>query len=176
MRDGELAIAVSVEQRKGFPHKRHSLGLGSGQLLGVCKPAGMPVHPSGAYRRNTLLHILATTADADTDTTELRPLHRLDRMTSGVVVMARGAAAARVGGEEIARGRTLKLYLALVRGDMRSLSAGERIDGSQSGRSQGLQGDEKDEADDGKDLEADSSSNDESGRSRAGGEKEEQAD
>ena len=53
----------------------------SAQLLAVDKPCGVPVHPSGGYQRNSLLHIL----EVEHEEYDLRPLHRLDRMTSGVV-------------------------------------------------------------------------------------------
>ena len=69
------------------PHHLHAAAsstkapLLSAQLLGVDKPCGVPVHPSGGYQRNSLLHIL----EVEHEEYELRPLHRLDRMTSGVV-------------------------------------------------------------------------------------------
>ena len=53
----------------------------SAQLFAVDKPCGVPVHPSGGYQRNSLVHIL----EVEHEEYEVRPLHRLDRMTSGVV-------------------------------------------------------------------------------------------
>ena len=53
------------------------------KLLAVDKPSGVPVHPSGGYQRNSLLHIL----EVEHEEYELRPVHRLDRMTSGVVCL-----------------------------------------------------------------------------------------
>ena len=54
-------------------------------LLVVDKPPHLPVTPGGRWVRNTLLHLLESlTACAD-----LAPLHRLDRLTSGLVVFSR---------------------------------------------------------------------------------------
>jgi tRNA pseudouridine32 synthase/23S rRNA pseudouridine746 synthase len=54
-------------------------------LLVVDKPPHLPVTPGGPWVRNTLLHLL----EARTGCTELVPLHRLDRLTSGLVVLSR---------------------------------------------------------------------------------------
>eukprot|EP00276_Gloeochaete_wittrockiana_P011317 CAMPEP_0184646674 /NCGR_PEP_ID=MMETSP0308-20130426/3415_1 /TAXON_ID=38269 /ORGANISM="Gloeochaete witrockiana, Strain SAG 46.84" /LENGTH=549 /DNA_ID=CAMNT_0027076915 /DNA_START=569 /DNA_END=2218 /DNA_ORIENTATION=+ len=56
----------------------------------VDKPASIPVHPCGRYRRNTLLAILAK----EQGFFDLHTVHRLDRLTSGVVVLARTREAA----------------------------------------------------------------------------------
>jgi|GEM_PF-786070 len=54
-------------------------------LLVVDKPPHLPVTPGGPWVRHTLLHLLETR----TGCTELVPLHRLDRLTSGLVVLSR---------------------------------------------------------------------------------------
>jgi 23S rRNA pseudouridine1911/1915/1917 synthase len=88
-------------------------------LLAVDKPPGMVVHPAPGWRRGTLVnalaHHLGTTAgpgEAD------RPgiVHRLDRDTSGVLLVARSAAALEGLARQF-RARTVeKRYLAVVRG------------------------------------------------------------
>ncbi|KAL7711474.1 Pseudouridine synthase [Entamoeba marina] len=59
-------------------------------LLVVDKPASIPVHPCGRYRHNSVSFILAHQGY-----TTLRPVHRLDRMTSGVLLFAKTIQAAR---------------------------------------------------------------------------------
>jgi tRNA pseudouridine32 synthase/23S rRNA pseudouridine746 synthase len=54
-------------------------------LLVVDKPPHLPVTPGGPWVRNTLLHLLEERFGG----TELAPLHRLDRLTSGLVVLSR---------------------------------------------------------------------------------------
>jgi len=56
-----------------------------GDLLVVDKPPNLPVTPGGLWVRNCLLHLLETS----TGNGELVPLHRLDRLTSGLVVFSR---------------------------------------------------------------------------------------
>lgn len=55
-------------------------------MLVVDKPAGLPVHPSARYHRNTLTNLLRVELGADHGW-ELA--HRLDRETSGVLVLGR---------------------------------------------------------------------------------------
>ncbi len=88
-------------------------------LLVVDKPAGLVVHPGHGHPQGTLVHALAgKIAGGDPE----RPgiVHRLDRETSGLMVVARSDAAhARL--EELVRERALeRTYLALVRGRPRS--------------------------------------------------------
>jgi tRNA pseudouridine32 synthase/23S rRNA pseudouridine746 synthase len=54
-------------------------------LLVVDKPPHLPVTPGGPWVRHTLLHLL----EGLTSCSELVPLHRLDRLTSGLVVLSR---------------------------------------------------------------------------------------
>ncbi|KAJ1658547.1 DRAP deaminase, partial [Dispira simplex] len=62
----------------------------SDDVVVVDKPASIPVHPSGRYHHNTLLHILCKEFGFG----ELSPVNRLDRLTSGIVILARNTATA----------------------------------------------------------------------------------
>jgi 23S rRNA pseudouridine1911/1915/1917 synthase len=90
-------------------------------LLVVDKPAGMVVHPSAGHGQGTLVHALLARGIAGGDVAE-RPgiVHRLDRDTSGLIVVARSQEAyERLQG--LVRDRQLdRRYLALVRGRPRS--------------------------------------------------------
>ena len=83
------------------------------RLVAVDKPAGLLVHPSGldAHAQHTALKLLR-----DQLGQWLWPLHRLDKATSGVLLFARDADAAREWGLAFEQGRIGKRYLALVRG------------------------------------------------------------
>lgn len=82
-------------------------------LVAIDKPAGLLVHPSGldAHAEHTALELLR-----DQLGERLWPLHRLDKATSGVLLFARNADAARAWGLAFEQGRVSKRYLALVRG------------------------------------------------------------
>jgi 23S rRNA pseudouridine1911/1915/1917 synthase len=89
-------------------------------LLVVDKPAGMVVHPAPGHATGTLVHGLLGRA-AGGDVPE-RPgiVHRLDRDTSGLLVVARSEEAYR-GLRNLVRRRALeRRYKALVRGRPRS--------------------------------------------------------
>ena len=90
-------------------------------LLVVDKPAGLVVHPGAGHARGTLVHGLLSRAPAGGEEPE-RPgiVHRLDRDTSGLLVVARSDAA--YGGlQELVRRRGVEReYLVLVRGRPRS--------------------------------------------------------
>src|SRR5262249_45129606 len=63
-------------------------------LLVVDKPAGIVVHPSPGHSRNTLVHgLLAWAVDGGDAPDRPGIVHRLDRDTSGLLVVARSAAA-----------------------------------------------------------------------------------
>jgi len=90
-------------------------------LLVVDKPAGVVVHPAPGHATGTLVHGLVGHAAAGGDEPE-RPgiVHRLDRDTSGLLVVARSAEAHRRL-QSLLRRRDLKReYLALVAGRPRS--------------------------------------------------------
>jgi 23S rRNA pseudouridine1911/1915/1917 synthase len=90
-------------------------------LLVVDKPAGIVVHPSAGHGRGTLVHGLLAHAIAGGGEPE-RPgiVHRLDRDTSGLLVVARSDEAHRRLQRLLRRRELTREYLALVRGRPRS--------------------------------------------------------
>ncbi len=91
----------------------------------INKPAGMVVHAGAGVHAgtlvNALLHRFGSLSGAGG---ELRPgiVHRLDRYTSGVLLVARNDAAHRALAEQFARRQVQKIYLALVHGAMKTES------------------------------------------------------
>ncbi|XP_010482444.1 PREDICTED: RNA pseudouridine synthase 7 isoform X2 [Camelina sativa] len=81
-------------------------------VVTVCKPASVPVHPCGQYRKNTVVGIL----DAEHDLGTLFPIHRLDRLVSGLLIIARTAAKADFFRQQIEGGLVKKRYIAKVIG------------------------------------------------------------
>jgi 23S rRNA pseudouridine1911/1915/1917 synthase len=90
-------------------------------LLVVDKPAGLVVHPSARHAGGTLVHGLLEHGAAGGEAAD-RPgiVHRLDRDTSGLLVVARSTAAHRKLQDAIRRREVERRYLALVRGRPRS--------------------------------------------------------
>ncbi|GMH23459.1 hypothetical protein Nepgr_025302 [Nepenthes gracilis] len=81
-------------------------------VVTVCKPASVPVHPCGQYRKNTVLGIL----QAEHGLTPLYPIHRLDRLVSGLLILARSASKADIFRQQIEAGMVRKQYIAKVVG------------------------------------------------------------
>ncbi|CAI5710051.1 unnamed protein product [Hyaloperonospora brassicae] len=124
------------------------------ELLVVNKPSGLPVHPSGSYYYNSLVHLLqherrceaaAKSSEEAVDRLTLFPVHRLDRLTSGLLLLAKSADSARrltaeltscssVNGSE--RRVVQKSYVARVTGEFpqdETASTWAHVDGRRSG-------------------------------------------
>jgi 23S rRNA pseudouridine1911/1915/1917 synthase len=87
-------------------------------LVVVDKPPGLVVHPAAGHRRGTLLNaLLARYPDLPLDQEE-RPgiVHRLDKDTSGLIVVARRREAREDLRAQFKAREVLKVYLALVDG------------------------------------------------------------
>ncbi len=87
-------------------------------LLVVEKPTGMVVHPSPGHAQGTLVNALLAHTDELAEAASTRPgiLHRLDRDTSGLLLVAKDDATLAALGEQM-RARTItKVYLALIEG------------------------------------------------------------
>lgn len=80
--------------------------------LAVNKPAGLPVHPSGIYKSQTLTALLVTRGILQTP----HLLHRLDRETSGVLLLAKNRSAAAIFQKTLRSGNIDKQYLVAVEG------------------------------------------------------------
>jgi 23S rRNA pseudouridine1911/1915/1917 synthase len=90
-------------------------------LVVVNKPPDIVVHPCGNYVSGSLANVLQAHFDSQTQLRGLvRPgiVHRLDRLTSGVMVCTKDHLAHRKLSIHFEQGRVLKNYLALVHGVM----------------------------------------------------------
>lgn len=88
-------------------------------LLLVDKPAGMVVHPSPGHESGTLVHAaLGRVPGLEGVGGEQRPgiVHRLDRQTSGLIVVAKNERAHHWLQEQFKSRKVEKTYLALVDG------------------------------------------------------------
>lgn len=81
-------------------------------IVVVDKPAHLPVHADGPFRNHTLVAILRKRLP----TPEPSLVHRLDRETSGVSVLARTAAARQALTQQFHASEVRKVYHAVVRG------------------------------------------------------------
>jgi len=94
-------------------------------LVVINKPAGMVVHPGAGAREGTLAHaILHHCSDLSGIGGVDRPgiVHRLDKDTSGAIVVAKDDATHRSLAAQFQKRTVEKVYLALVRGRVRDLA------------------------------------------------------
>jgi 23S rRNA pseudouridine1911/1915/1917 synthase len=85
-------------------------------LLVVDKPAGVVVHPARGHRAGTLAQALAGVAAGGEDAARAGIVHRLDRDTSGLLVVARSEAAHRALRAALQARAITREYLVLVEG------------------------------------------------------------
>ncbi len=85
-------------------------------VLAVCKPAGMLSQPAEGGKERDVLTFLCDQAAEEGTPLVLYPVHRLDRETGGILVLAKTPAAAAALSGAIAAGRMKKEYLAVCEG------------------------------------------------------------
>ena len=92
------------------------------QLLVVVKPSGMLVHPTRSVKRGTLANALAYHLNFKSQISDLKSIvrpgivHRLDRDTSGLMVVAKTQRALSILSRHFNRRLVRKRYVAIVEG------------------------------------------------------------
>lgn len=85
-------------------------------ILVINKPADMPVHPSISNYTNTLANGVAAYLDAKDEHSPFRCINRLDRDTSGALILAKNAFSAAVLSTQMRNRQIRRTYLAVVEG------------------------------------------------------------
>ncbi|MEZ6060074.1 MAG: RluA family pseudouridine synthase [Planctomycetaceae bacterium] len=88
-------------------------------LLVVDKPVGLVAHPVGEFQEGTLSSVIQSHLDLQTPVRGLlRPgiVHRLDRMTSGLIVVTKDHHAHRLLSIDFQQGKLSKSYVAIIEG------------------------------------------------------------
>ncbi|CEG47992.1 rna pseudouridylate [Plasmopara halstedii] len=108
------------------------------ELMVVNKPSGVPVHPTGNYQFNSLTLMLEhdrrdAAVKKKFQTFELFPVHRLDRLTSGLLILAKTPDKARSLSSELSANfldgdadyrSVQKFYVARVKGEFPTTASG----------------------------------------------------
>lgn len=123
MLDGNLDIVVSLPEPVPASLVPEAIPLDvvyeNEDMLVINKPAGMVVHPAAGHFSGTLVHAaLAHAPHMEGTGSEGRPgvVHRLDRDTSGLILLAKNNAAHRWLVNQFKDRKVEKVYLALVDG------------------------------------------------------------
>ena len=116
----EVEVELPAEQELVPEAINVSIVLEDEHLLVVDKPAGIVVHPAGGHATGTLVHGLLERGAEGGAADRPGIVHRLDRETSGLLLVARSQEAHRRLQRMIRRRAVERRYLALVRGVPRS--------------------------------------------------------
>lgn len=81
-------------------------------IVAIDKPSGVPVHPTGRFRHNTVTFILKKEHGLN-----VHPCNRLDRLTSGLMFLGKTAKAAENMVDQIKNREVSKQYIAKVVGE-----------------------------------------------------------
>jgi 23S rRNA pseudouridine1911/1915/1917 synthase len=119
--EGNVIVEVNIPAPKSTQLKAEKIPLDvifeNQDLLVINKPPGMVVHPSVGHASGTLVHaVLAHAPDIQGIGGERRPgvVHRLDKDTSGIILMAKNDLAHQMLQEQFRQRKVEKTYLALV--------------------------------------------------------------
>ncbi len=126
LRDGDeiqiSSIATAADAVRARPTAMHlDIVYEDQDLLVVNKPAGMVVHPALGHYDDTLVNALLAYLPALQESDDsMRPgiVHRLDKDTSGLIMVAKNARALAALLEQMQRHAIIKRYLALVDGNV----------------------------------------------------------
>lgn len=103
-------------------------------LLVINKPAGMPIHPSQGNYDNTLANACAYYFEQKGEPFTYRCINRLDRDTTGLLILARHAYSASLLSNMVAKREIHREYRAIVTGKLPETGVVEapiaRVDGS----------------------------------------------
>jgi 23S rRNA pseudouridine1911/1915/1917 synthase len=88
-----------------------------GDLLVIDKPAGLVVHPGAGVPDRTLLNALLAHEPALAQVPRAGIVHRLDKDTSGLIVVAKNVSSQASLARQLAERTMRRTYLALVHGD-----------------------------------------------------------
>jgi 23S rRNA pseudouridine1911/1915/1917 synthase len=128
LRGGEK-ITVEVTERPPIVAAAESIPLDvlyeDDDVIAINKPAGMTVHAGAGAISGTLVNaLLGRGQDLSQSGDPLRPgiVHRLDKETSGVILVAKNDAAHAKLGEAFRQRAVKKTYIALVQGSLKEKS------------------------------------------------------
>ncbi len=110
---GEVVLIVRPPMNEPDAPTTYGIIYEDDAVLVVDKPAGLPMHPTATYHRNTLLWLMKQNYGEE-NAPQLA--HRLDKETSGVVICGKTREAERALKRSFERREPKKEYLAIVRG------------------------------------------------------------
>ena len=112
MRAGEIILLRRPAPVEPDVPRRFDVLYEDESVMVIDKPAGLPMHTTAKFWRNTLVALLRELYPDE----QMEIAHRIDRETSGVLLIARNRTVASFLTRAFARRAVDKTYLALVKG------------------------------------------------------------
>ena len=112
VRAGELIVLDRPAPREPEVPRHFTVLAEDDWFLALDKPAGLPIHTTAKFYKNTLTALLRERYPGQ----GMQVCHRIDRETSGVLLVGRGLEASSLLKRAFARRAVQKSYLALVHG------------------------------------------------------------
>jgi 23S rRNA pseudouridine1911/1915/1917 synthase len=118
VKPGEVVVvgSLAAEEEPEAPPAAFAVAYEDEHLLVVDKPPGVVVHPGAGHRSGTLVQALAGRVAGGSDPERPGVVHRLDRDTSGLLVLARSEPVHAELVAALKRREIVREYLALVDG------------------------------------------------------------
>ena len=120
LKEGDRLVVTVPEVESGENIIRTEMNLDilyeDEDILVINKPAGMPVHPSMGNYENTLANGIAWYFSQKGEDFVYRCIYRLDRDTTGALILAKNPLSAAVLSVQMKRRQIRRTYLALVDG------------------------------------------------------------
>jgi len=115
LRKGDI-VSYTVELREPPVDRNITILHEEESFLAAAKPGNLPSHADGNFIKNTFIYILRERMKAAGFGGPVKLVHRLDRETSGIIVVAKTDEAHRALTRQFEQGTVDKEYLAVARG------------------------------------------------------------
>lgn len=112
LKDGDLIEHRTHKHEQPVSSRPISIVYEDDDLVVIDKPSGVPAHPTGRFKFNSVVSILKYEHKL-----ECHPCNRLDRLTSGLMFLAKNPKMAEKIGQQIRDREVTKLYYARVKGE-----------------------------------------------------------
>ncbi len=112
LQTGDVLILLTPENLEPKVNKNYKILFEDDYLMVIDKPANLPIHPAGKYYFNTLVELLKT----DLSITEIYPVNRIDRETSGLIILAKTKNVVSKMQKLFSEGKVKKEYMTIVFG------------------------------------------------------------
>ncbi|KAI5136245.1 hypothetical protein NEAUS07_1545 [Nematocida ausubeli] len=113
LKHGDLITHTTHRHEPPIPTDKIDIIYENNDILVVDKPSGIPCHPNSSYNKNSLTEILKQRMGLNFISAQ----NRLDKQTSGVVILAKNSEAAVEYHKKMAEREGIKIYLCKVRGE-----------------------------------------------------------